>query len=74
MKSFWVEITNNKYMEHLHKVIKVKACTLHGAMKRAFRKDHYINGSRCDFVYQVCINVKGCDCRQPVWDYWNGFI
>jgi hypothetical protein len=63
MKTFWVEMTNNEYMDHCHRVVKVKACTVHGAIRRAFKKNPYITGTRCDFVYQVLVDVKGCDCR-----------
>ncbi len=67
MRKFEFEVANDENWERLHSIIKVKACTLKGAFKRArklFKKD--------ETIYQVCTRVKGCALTQPVWDFFNG--
>lgn len=66
MRKFEFEVANDENWERLHRIIKVKACTLNGAFKRASK---FIKED--EMVYQVCTRVEGCTLTQPVWDFFN---
>jgi len=67
MRKFAVEVANPDNWERVHRVIRVKATTIKGALKRArcqMKKD--------EDVYQVSTRVRGAQLWQPVWDFFNG--
>ena len=74
MRRWIVELTNDEFFENRGKIVKVRANTIKGAIKKAFRKDKYINGKKLNIVYQISTRCKGCKLWQPVWDCYNGFL
>ena len=74
MRTFFFEMTNSKNFEQRCRVVKVKAVTVKGAMKKARRKKVYLSdGTECDFIYQIATRKKGCELPQPIYDWFNGF-
>jgi hypothetical protein len=69
MRKFEVEVANDENWERIHRIIKVYACTVKGARKRAHKKI-----KRDESIYQICTRVKDCELWQPVWDFFNGNI
>ena len=67
MRRWIVEYADDENWERVHKVITVKACTLKGAFKRAFRKVP----KDCN-IYQISTRREGVPLPQPVWDFFNG--
>jgi len=66
MRKWTVEYANDENWEKHHKCLRVEACTLRGALKRAYRKIPKGTG-----IYQILTRIKGCELEQPVWDFFN---
>ena len=69
MRRYQVEVATEENWERLHRVIRVRACSIRGALKRAIKKMR-----TGESVYQICTRVRGCELNQPVWDFFNGNI
>ncbi len=67
MRTFYVEVADVESWEIVHRVIKVKACTINGAFRRAKKKFKFDES-----VYQISTRIEGCELDQPVWDFFNG--
>lgn len=67
MRTFIVGHASSENGGYLLSTIKVKACTLRGAFKRARKKIPHQND-----IYQVTTRVRGCALFQPVWNYVGG--
>lgn len=62
---FLVETLEN--WENRGRIVRIKANTLRGAFKKAYKKIH-----KNEEVYEVLTRREGCKLPQPCWDFWNG--
>jgi hypothetical protein len=66
MRKFNVEVATDENWEHHHRIVKVYACTINGAIVRARKKMN-----KSESIYQICTRINGCNLWQPVWDFFN---
>ncbi len=67
MRRFTMLVTNDEDFGRRGRLIRVRANTIRGAMRRALRKM-----KPYEWFEQVETRVRGCELKQPVWDSYNG--